>query len=85
MIAEQARERDPALSPIEDVSPSLEMEEAGEHNVHKHNHKQVGSMIHHNQHHLSQHALRVKENDLGQEKGYNDQPNPSNPTHSNNL
>ena len=69
MIAEQARERDPALSPIEDVSPSLEMEEAGEHNVHKHNHKQVGSMIHHNQHHLSQHALRVKENDLGQEKG----------------
>ena len=85
MIAEQARERDPALSPIEDVSPSLEMEEAGQHGHNVHNHKQVGSMIHHNQHHLSQHALRVKENDLGQEKGYNDQPNPSNPTHSNNL
>ena len=67
--AEQARERDPALSPIEDVSPSLEMEEAGEHGHNVHRHKQVGSMIHHNQHHLSQHALRVKENDLGQEKG----------------
>ena len=84
MIAEQARERDPALSPIEDVSPSLEMEEAGEHNVHKHNHKQVGSMIHHNQHHLhsmlseSRRMILVKKRD-------NDQPNPSNPTQSNNL
>ena len=39
---EQAQQRDPALSPIEDVSPSLEMEAEQE----SMNRLQVGSMIH---------------------------------------